>query len=953
MDLNSIRKRQRQYLQGDEDNNTDYKEEDVQDEDTEDAEVDAAKLFGFQRFFSSPFIKRHTIPWLGRDDDPKKIEEICADLKRMVDLGNNYAILGVDQKIGACHLKLEKSSTACKRLIREIPALHLTKHRIVNVCSAYKEAGLLHLLMFMKDDEKHDEWARLLTIQNIRTAARLIRRLALALHLAFQIAFVQHLGDDDALEFIEDVQSLQPNDLATKWHTPFTRFLEHGRKNATFALHYDMLKHTSTVAGIQFAERIGGPQGYDLLRACAKSSLLFAYTNGASSYASYTTHLLHDHEAAPPFYQGLKKDYFAVPYEGSAANYALDTIREEDHRRVKKFFRPGASAEAITGHLKGLNEAEQMLKTRAECLGESEKTPDHDEHIQWPITNVDMQYIKRGALLIIRRGALSDEECSTVYNMYTRDPTPLSDALLDGNTNSCGKYLLLRYCHEAKLFGISTETLNDEKSKLQGPTDLRLKVINGKSTTVNRAKCRITANVSPEEVDQTKRKKKLVEQKKRLDRYYSTQNTCQALVKADCSKYKVTKALTMPRGIIALIGLCMEQKESGSTKEVTIQKLQAIKPADTASLEKQLDAKGVIMLRKKHVPQDARQAITVATCENAGIPFKAGKVCSGQEYIQQTEDRWIKDSLILFPNLHTLTMSEEKYTFTPDTFKQQTRQQRVTSSDHSIAHLREGSEIISDARFAKLSATTTSSGKMLMSTYLPSCAHRLSIKQDLNIIFDSELHMEGCSCSNSVCMCEKYTVPLQCKFDSTGLKSKKRLETVKQRKGEAEMAVVDWLLHLQPVLRDNEATVSVISSGDIDAVVIHIFALSLFWPRDQNGRFLHKAYVQLCKRAYFDLYDITTIIELLEEAFQEPFIGVKLAICLCAGGNDFIPKFYGISHLTMLKVLFGRDKMRQGLLNLTTDGNDKVISQLRMFRQVSTRNLGLCIKCTGGLLMGS
>ena len=53
--------------------------------------------------------------------------------------------------------------------------------------------------MFMKDDEKHDEWARLLTIQDVCTAARLIRRLALALHLSFEIAFVQHLGDDDAL----------------------------------------------------------------------------------------------------------------------------------------------------------------------------------------------------------------------------------------------------------------------------------------------------------------------------------------------------------------------------------------------------------------------------------------------------------------------------------------------------------------------------------------------------------------------------------------------------------------------------------------------------------------------------------------------------------------------------------------------------------------------------------
>ena len=113
---------------------------------------DAAEQMGFVRFIPPPFITRHTPPWVGRDDDPKVIEKVLDDFITMTDAQDDFCILGVDQKIGACHMKLEHGHPRFKKLIREIPVLHLLKMEIVNLCSAYKTAGLLHVLKFMRDE---------------------------------------------------------------------------------------------------------------------------------------------------------------------------------------------------------------------------------------------------------------------------------------------------------------------------------------------------------------------------------------------------------------------------------------------------------------------------------------------------------------------------------------------------------------------------------------------------------------------------------------------------------------------------------------------------------------------------------------------------------------------------------------------------------------------------------
>jgi hypothetical protein len=66
---------------------------------------------------------------------------------------------------------------------------------------------------------------------------------------------------------------------------------------------------------------------------------------------------------------------------------------------------------------------------------------------------------------------------------------------------------------------------------------------------------------------------------------------------------------------------------------------------------------------------------------------------------------------------------------------------------------------------------------------------------------------------------------------------KELLKEIKQRKGEAEMAQVDWLPTMQDDLEDNEAIVAVVTSADRDSIAIHLFSISFYWARKENGKF--------------------------------------------------------------------------------------------------------------------
>ena len=107
------------------------------------------------------------------------------------------------------------------------------------------------------------------------------------------------------------------------------------------------------------------------------------------------------------------------------------------------------------------------------------------------------------------------------------------------------------------------------------------------------------------------------------------------------------------------------------------------------------------------------------------------------------------------------------------------------------------------------------------------------------------------------------------------------------------MAQLDWLIHYAKTLPEKASILSHVTSSDIDAVPIHLFTLSHRWPRD-NGCF--KVPVYVCLQKPGEVYNITALIESLESHHCETYFAMKIAMAMMIGGNDFIPKYHGITH---------------------------------------------------------
>ena len=194
-----------------------------------------------------------------------------------------------------------------RQFLPEFPALHLHKSKIVNLFGAYKDAGLLHLLKFMKDEEQEDNWMKLISIQHIATASNNITRLAVALHLAFNIAFYEQLEPSYQQKLHNDMNICETADLEQHWGKQLSVFAQNGcSRNVTFALHRDFMLHCNNLVAIITAEHLGGENGHRLLLSAMKSSLPFAFLNGASSYASFCVDVLHEHYSAGFFHNNMK-----------------------------------------------------------------------------------------------------------------------------------------------------------------------------------------------------------------------------------------------------------------------------------------------------------------------------------------------------------------------------------------------------------------------------------------------------------------------------------------------------------------------------------------------------------------------------------------------------------------------------------------------------------------------
>ncbi|CAC5415752.1 unnamed protein product [Mytilus coruscus] len=304
------------------------------------------------------------------------------------------------------------------------------------------------------------------------------------------------------------------------------------------------------------------------------------------------------------------------------------------------------------------------------------------------------------------------------------------------------------------------------------------------------------------------------------------------------------------------------------------------------------------------------------------------------------------------PKVMHMVICEEKYSFTPDHFKAATRTQRqVNKPLFPITHLKTNEEILSSTTFDKTSLVTTMEGKSLISTFIARNIEQLKFKRDIIIDIDSEYIMEhetDCPLGILQCHCQKYTTPIRYKFDHSPLSRNKieKLPCIKQCKGEAEMAQVDWLIEYVSDMEEGTACASIVTSGDIDAVTIHMFALCHLWPRNDNSSYKHPVYIILQKPgSTMDIYNITAILELLEKRWNDKYIGIKIAIFLCLGGNDFLPKFYNISHLNVVNTIVATDHLFQNLVRVEENEKDQQTFLNVTFSQESYRELIKLLYC--------
>ena len=515
----------------------------------------------------------------------------------------------------------------------------------------------------------------------------------------------------------------------------------------------------------------------------------------------------------------------------------------------------------------------------------------------------------RTASFILRRGGLLSTEDSIPYNVYSKERHMLSPAILDSHSNNIGEYILWKFVANEGLLGCSTSDIPSLES-FSGPSDLLRRAKASKGVTLKRVMKSGSVCIRTErQIKEEKRKKEVMRKHKTTDCLSSEMSNCQALVKPDCSKPKVLKSSGMQRALCELLVKCLKEDPHRKTND-----------------EAHIDH--FIQIDQKMLPSCVTDTTTFVSLEFAGIKFKA-QASSGTQYLQNVERFILKPILCFYKCVKRIVICEEKYSFTPDDFKAATRQQRKRDEDRTISHLKTRDEIISKTSFDK-GAIKTDEGKNLIGTYLGRHADEIKLKENVIIDIDSESQIAGCKCkdASSNCTCKTHAVPLRCYFSkNTGLEKVEKLTEVHQRKGEAELAQVDWLIQAVPQMKPGESAVSIVTSGDIDAIPIHLFALSFQLPRNEQNKFINNVFVVLQKtHGKSDIYNITSIIEVLENMYKDKYVAIKVSLGLCLGGNDFVPKFHGKSHATILRLLFESPNFRDSLFRVDRCTDNVIIN---------------------------
>ncbi|CAC5385091.1 unnamed protein product [Mytilus coruscus] len=739
------------------------------------------EALNFKAYDAPSLLCRHPPPYTGRDDDESKLREILDDIliksdqQQIYKDGQNRILFAPDHKIGKNLISLMKKCSKYQIFLPEFPILHLRKSRICNIFSGYKNAGLVHLLGYMRDDNT-DEWSKLLSERCIDDATTVIWRLSLSLHLSFFLQFIMQLPSEKLKEIIKDMDDKNYNNLLSFWDNQLGDFIMHGTsRNATFTLHKEIMNHFDEVLAIAFSERLGG----------CKGNVSSEIENGTVLYATQAWHC--------KFWLGFSK-----------RNGPSGCCKRISFWKSIKSIIPRMSIidELGQAHLER-NHIESKLR---------QKLPFS------VIKNTDLKHVIPTAELILRRNGLETDVNIIPYNVYAKKNTMLSSALLGTTTSDIGRYLIQKFVASESLFGCSKEDL-PKVEEIIGPKPLVDRVKKSKGTVICRTKFKQAfLDKTEKDIAEEKRVKKVTKLTKNLDHLSSTMNACQARVKPDCTKPKVLKAAGIQQ---ALLGLLLKVVDNPDFQVDNIS-LDTVKEAD---YEKLSAAKLAWIRQKKSPPTEIMQSVKVATIEFAGVKFKC-KVPSGTEYLNFVEKAVLKPTLGMLPKLKRLVVCEEKYSYTPDDLKAATREQRQKTRNSSIAHLKLSTELINEHKFQKEAITSTLEGKIQISTYLAKHADKLKLNNNITLDFDSEYILKAVNARMKAksCQCKRYDVPLRCKYsEENGFESSEMLTSIHQTKGEAEMAQVDLIFEIEPELGSGEAVMSIVTSGDIDAVVIHLF----------------------------------------------------------------------------------------------------------------------------------
>ena len=219
-----------------------------------------------------------------------------------------------------------------------------------------------------------------------------------------------------------------------------------------------------------------------------------------------------------------------------------------EHRDAVKGFRPGAEVSAVLPRMSLVDAFNDIEMKKSENSG---SPPDATgDPLKLQLSKTDYLHVHRAVSLLLRQGGLSSEPCMVPQNVY--DNTRATDLLtttLDNNTLNVGEYLVMKHACKEGQFGLCTHDLPDAQT-LAGPTTLTKKALK-KSAMIKRVNTTDLRSMKStlREVSEIKRLRKIKKIQAEADCLSFTMNTCQALLKPDCSKPTISKSNTIKTAI--------------------------------------------------------------------------------------------------------------------------------------------------------------------------------------------------------------------------------------------------------------------------------------------------------------------------------------------------------------------------------------------------------------------